>query len=164
MPELLANSLQQAIDRELPNLRGMSDGHAGAARPGRSWTRKQELGHLIDSATNNHARFVCGTLQDEFRGPGYNQDGWVALHAYNDLPWPTLVDFWYRHNALLAHLVHHIPEDQLATACYIAKYPKMTLGFVIEDYILHMQHHLDQILDREQVTQYPGAAIPEQKP
>ena len=128
------------------------------ATPGK-WSPKEELGHLIDSAANNHIRFVRGALEAEFRGPGYAQDDWVRLHGYGDMPWETIVNVWFQYNTLLAILVKRIPEDRLATRCFIGAGPPVTLGFVIEDYILHMQHHIDQLLGREVVTQYPGATI-----
>jgi len=155
----LARALQQVIDREAPQLQAIPDEEA--AKPVREgvWSRKEELGHLIDSATNNRVRFVRGALEPELRGPGYDQEGWVRLHAYNHLPWATLVDFWRRYNLLLAHLVAQIPEERLGTPCVIGSSAPVTLRFLIEDYTLHMQHHLDHILGRAQVTAYPGAAL-----
>ncbi len=69
------------------------------------------------------------------------------------------VDFWERYNRLLVELVARIPEDRLATRCRIGESVPVTLGFVIEDYIAHMQHHLDHILGREKLTEYGGAAL-----
>ncbi len=70
-----------------------------------AWSPKQELGHLIDSAANNHIRFVLASLEGEFRGAGYAQDTWVDAHGYQDFAWTELVDLWYSYNSLLAHLV-----------------------------------------------------------
>ena len=67
------------------------------------------------------------------------------------------MEFWRQYNSLLVHLIARIPEDKLRTSCSIGSAAPVTLGFVIEDYILHMQHHLDHILDRERQTTYPGA-------
>jgi len=151
----LATSLREVIERELPELQAMR-GEEAPTREG--WSTKQELGHLIDSATNNHVRFVRAALEPDFHGPNYDQESWVNLHGYNELPWPTLVDFWYRYNMLLAHLVSRLSTEQLGKRCVIGSGPPVTLEFVIDDYILHMQHHLDQILRRDKVTQYPRAA------
>ena len=122
------------------------------------WSRKEEVGHLIDSAVNNHIRFARASLDGEYSGPGYDQDAWVAAHGYHELPWPSLLDTWRYHNSLLVELVKRIPEDRLAAPCVIGGASPVTLRFVIEDYLLHMQHHLDHILSREKITQYPGAA------
>lgn len=159
MPKLnmslsLSEYLQSTIDKELPNLRAISDAEASvSARNG--WTRKQEVGHLIDSATNNHARFVQIALRDGFKGESYDQNGWVALHGYSEMPWSTIVDFWYSYNGIIAKLVANIPEQRLATVCEVGNSGPITLRFLIEDYVVHMQHHIDQALGRANATQYP---------
>lgn len=158
MPTSLSAFLRQTIDKELPVLRALTDAEASRSVRG-GWTGKQELGHLIDSATNNHARFVVVTLQDNYKGPGYDQEGWVATHGYADMPWSTIVDFWYSYNSLLAGLVARIPASRLEAICEIGGSGPLTLAFVIEDYVLHMQHHIDQLLGRAKVTQYPGAKL-----
>jgi len=73
--------------------------------------------------------------------------------------WTEIIDFWRRYNHFLAHLVERIPEDRLPAQCVVGDSMPVTLQFLIEDYILHMQHHLDHILAREKITQYPGAAV-----
>jgi len=71
----------------------------------------------------------------------------------------AIVNFWFQYNTLLARLVARIPAARLETRCVIGENAPVTLQFVIEDYILHMQHHLDQLLVREVITAYPGAAF-----
>ena len=124
-------------------------------RPG-SWSRKEELGHLIDSATNNHIRFVLATIDGEFRGLGYAQDQWVEAHGYREMSWQGLVELWYQYNCLLAHLIERIPGEHLDNRCVIG-WDVSTLGFIIEDYLLHMQHHIDHVLARDTITRYPAA-------
>jgi hypothetical protein len=82
----------------------------------------------------------------------------VRVHGYHEMPWLTLLDSWRQHNELLSRLVKRIPEERLTVPCRIGSADAVTLRFLIEDYVLHMQHHLDHILSREKVTQYPGAA------
>jgi hypothetical protein len=159
MAEALSFFLSQTIERELPALRALTDERASIARAPGKWSAKEELGHLIDSAANNHIRFVRGALDTEFRGPGYAQEDWVRLHGYSGMPWETIVSFWFDYNTFLAGLVGRIPEDRLATPCFIGTHSAVTLQFVIEDYVLHQQHHIDQLLGRESITAYPGAAI-----
>lgn len=159
MPEHLAHSLEQTVDREAVQLRAITERDAGLKPSPDAWSRKEELGHLIDSATNNHVRFVRASLEPEFRGPGYQQNGWVSLHGYHEMPWADLMDFWKRYNTFLAGVVRRIPEELLERKCVVGESQPVTLQFLIEDYILHMQHHLDHILKREKMTQYPGAAL-----
>lgn len=154
----LALALQQIVDREAPHLLQIRDEEAGRKPSPQAWSRKEELGHLIDSATNNHVRFVNASLQPEYRGPGYEQDAWVDRHGYNEMPWAEIVEFWRRYNAFLAALVRRIPEDRLRTPCVVGNGSAVTLQFLIEDYIVHIQHHLDHILRREKITPYPQVA------
>ena len=159
MPDKLAQSLEQVVAFESVNLRVLTDEDA-AHRPAGpdSWSRKEELGHLIDSAVNNHVRFTRASLENGFSGPSYDQDGWVRAHGYHELPWLSLLDAWRQHNDMLGRLVKRIPDERLEASCRIGSDAPVTLRFLIEDYILHMQHHLDHILGREKITQYPGAA------
>jgi hypothetical protein len=150
--------LQTTIDNELPHLRSITEDDAALKTP-TAWSRKEELGHLIDSASNNHQRFVRASLQAEFHGPSYDQNGFVALHGYQELNWSDILEFWRRYNGLLARVVGRIPKEKLQTPCRVGDSATVTLQFLIEDYVAHMQHHLDHILRREKITQYPGAAL-----
>lgn len=159
MPEHLALSLEQAVDRESAHLRAVGEREASIKPSSTAWSQKEELGHLIDSATNNHVRFVRASLETDFRGLGYQQDGWVATHGYHEMPWAELIAFWKQYNLFLARLIRRIPENLMGRQCIVGESQPVTLQFLIEDYILHMQHHLDHILKREKITQYPGAAV-----
>lgn len=159
MPDQLALSLQQTVEREVVNLRAVTELEASVKPAPDVWSQKEELGHLIDSAANNHVRFVRASLEPEFRGPGYQQDAWVSIHGYHEMPWTEVIDFWQHYNRFLAGLVRRIPNLLLEAQCVVGNSAPVTLRFLIEDYTLHMQHHLDHILKREKITQYPGAAM-----
>jgi len=113
-------------------------------RPG-GWTRKQVLGHMIDSAVNNHQRFVRVSLDGSYAGPFYTQEGWVAAHGYGEMPWSTLLDWWRTYHEMLQAVVERIPEARLDAECRVGENEPVTLRFLIEDYIAHQQHHLAQI-------------------
>ena len=156
MLQELAQLLRRRIEEEYPLLIAIPDSVA-AEKPASKWSRKEETGHLIDSAANNHLRFVRAALEPEYRGPGYDQDRGVALHGYQELPWPDLVELWRRYNLLLAELIQRISADKLGTQCSVGANPPVTLRFLIEDYVLHLRHHVDHILRREKITLYPAA-------
>jgi hypothetical protein len=158
MPAELSQLLRKAIDAELPSLRALTETEA-ATKGGTAWSLKEELGHLIDSASNNHLRFVRAALETEFHGPSYDQNGSVILHGYQELSWSDLLEFWQRYNILLVQVIARIPEAKLQTRCRVGESSPVTLQFLIEDYVAHMQHHIDHILRREKITQYPGAAL-----
>ncbi len=159
MPSALADLLRNTLAAELPQLSALSEATASVKPNGpESWSPKQELGHLIDSAANNHIRFVRAALEPEISGNAYAQDGWVDLHGYQQRPWTSTVFFWHAYNTFLADLIARIPDENLGTPCTIGSSEPCTLRFLIEDYVLHMQHHIDHLLQRAAVTQYPAPA------
>jgi hypothetical protein len=114
-------------------------------RPG-GWTRKQILGHMIDSAANNHQRFVRAALDGQYAGPGYAQEDWVNLHGYTEISWATLLEWWDTAHQRLVAVVVRIPPERYAAPCVVGQDAPVTLQFLIEDYIAHQRHHLRQIL------------------
>jgi hypothetical protein len=110
------------------------------------WSPKQILGHLIDSASNNHQRFVRALIQPELTWPNYEQEPWVACQAYATTGWGTLLHFWTEYNMHLLRVITHIPEEKIGTICRIGDNAPMTLGELVSGYIDHLEHHLNQIL------------------
>ena len=113
-------------------------------RPG-GWTRKQILGHLMDSAANNRQRFVLAATDGHFAGPNYKQEPWVNAHGYVSQTWATLLRWWVTEHEILAAVVDNIPEDRLAANCVMDDDAPVTLRFLIEDYIEHQRGHLVQM-------------------
>ena len=123
------------------------------------WSPKQILGHLIDSAANNHQRFVRGQFTDHLEFPGYEQEQWVSAQKYNDEQWLAVIELWRAYNLHLLHVVSVIPHevltqqrdkhslDQIAFNAVERSAPA-TLGYLIRDYLDHLKHHLDQIWRR----------------
>ena len=153
----LARGISEVVDRELPCLLALTEEQASKIPAGTgTWTAKEELGHLVDSAANNHMRFVLGAIGPaEFRGEPYAQEAWVGIHGYGQMPWLDLVETWLRINLLLARVAERVPEGRLEAPCFIGNAPPVPLRFVIADYVRHMQHHLDHLLSRERITPYP---------
>jgi DinB superfamily len=109
------------------------------------WTRKQIVGHLLDSAANNRQRFVRAAIDGAYTGPGYAQDAWVAAHGYAGMEWETLLRWWQVEHEILAAAVRRIPAERLETMCTVGDDAPVTLRFLIEDYIAHHKGHLKQI-------------------
>jgi hypothetical protein len=146
----MANPLSQSFTADCETIRRslLSVSEAIAGQPWRTggWTRKQVLGHMIDSAANNHQRFVRASLDGSYTGPFYAQEGWVAVHGYNEMPWPTLLGWWQMYHEILQAVVERIPAEKLDTPCRVGDNEAVSLKFLITDYIAHQQHHLAQIL------------------
>ncbi len=107
------------------------------------WSRKEILGHLIDSAQNNIQRFVRGQYEKK-SSIAYDQDKWVELNNYQATTLTELVDLWKLLNTRIIRIIETMPEDNLKKTSII-KGEEFTLEWLIEDYIRHLQHHLDQI-------------------
>jgi nitroreductase len=117
-----------------------------ATRPSpEGWSAKEELGHLIDSAANNHQRIVRAQLEDNLELPGYDGDRWVAVHAYQLREWTDLIALWHALNAQLLSAAEAAPEFAWAHALSVGGSEPMTLGFVLDDYVAHMANHLRHI-------------------
>jgi hypothetical protein len=110
------------------------------------WSRKEILGHLIDSAANNHQRFIRAQLAPHVDLPGYQQDPWVRVQAYHDTPWNELIDLWLEYNRHLERVIALVAPEARSHTISLDGRPPVTLGFVIGDYVRHLEHHLKQIL------------------
>lgn len=120
------------------------------------WSPAEVLGHLIDSAANNHQRFVRAQFTDDLVFSGYEQERWVSSQKYSDESWSEVIQLWSSYNLHLLHVVSVIPEDVLTKARSphtldqiafnpVDKNDGATLEYLIRDYVGHLQHHLDQI-------------------
>jgi hypothetical protein len=109
------------------------------------WSSKQALGHLVDSASNNHQRFVRAVLEDSLSFPGYSQVDWSRVEHAQLAEWPVLIALWANYNRYLAHLIAHLPAEKLDVPCRIGAKDPVPLRFLVEDYLRHMDHHLRQL-------------------
>ncbi len=141
-----AAGLQTTVEMAAPLLRQIDDAAASRKPAPEKWSKKEILGHLIDSAANNHQRFVRAQLQAELRFPGYEQVGWVRVQDYRGVSWSGLINLWLNYNLHLAHVAGKVTPERLRTRLWIGEGEETTLGFLIEDYLRHVKHHLEQIL------------------
>lgn len=112
------------------------------------WSISEVIGHLIDSACNNHQRFVRAQFCEELVFPKYEQAEWVEASGYQSFPWESLIELWFHYNLQIAHLIRNIPDSKLSTPCTITPYETCTLGFLATDYLVHLQHHFKILADR----------------
>jgi len=147
--EKAVTEFRQILDEVPAKLSRFSDADAAGSSGIGQWSRKQILGHLIDSASNNHQRFVRGQLQEDLISPGYAQEAWVSTQHYQDRQWADLVAFWAAYNQHLLHLMAGLLADRGRHLCRIGGADPVTLEFVMEDYVRHLKHHLEQVLGRD---------------
>lgn len=113
--------------------------------PGK-WSKKEILGHLIDSATNNHQRFIRAQYED-VPHISYDQNKWNELSKYNAMDSHHLIEFWTLYNNHLVELINRIPKENLARECNTGGSKPVTLLWLIDDYVRHLEHHLKQLVD-----------------
>jgi len=109
------------------------------------WTRKEIVGHMLDSAANNRQRFVRAAIHGSFTGPDYAQAAWVSAHGYSERPWATLLHWWEVEHQILASAVDRIPDERLDATCVVGDNAPVTLRFLVEDYFRHQRWHLAQL-------------------
>ena len=141
----LADALRAEVARAATHLGGVGEREAMQPRGPDKWVRKEILGHLIDSAANNHQRFVRAQLADSYAGPGYDQEAWVATQHYRERPWAELVALWVALNRHLVAIIETVPAARLQTPCVIGDGAPHALEWVMTDYLRHLKHHLEQI-------------------
>lgn len=128
------------------------------------WAPIEILGHLVDSAANNHQRFVRAQFTDDMLFQGYEQNGWVSAQRYLDESWPDLIQLWTSYNLHLHHVASVMPTDvrtksrsqhNLDQISFkgVDSSQSSTMEYFIRDYVDHLRHHLDQIFAEQQSSQ-----------
>ena len=150
------DDLRATVTREARALAALPDEIARRRPAPGKWSAKEIVGHLVDSAANNHQRFVRAQFQDDLIFSGYAQDRWVTLQRYQDAPWEPLVAFWREYNLHLARVMDAVPDatrlreharhnlHELAWRTVPQDKPA-TLDYFMRDYVAHLHHHLRQI-------------------
>ena len=152
MPSEYVPGVKRAIDNMraliavVPvRLAAITGEQAGAKPAPDGWSHKQELGHLIDSAANNHQRIVRAQLEDNLALPDYDGDRWVELHGYQNRDWVDLIGLWRAGNRQLLSAAEAAPPAAWSHKLTIGGSEPLTLGFVLDDYIEHMASHLRHV-------------------
>ena len=145
----IAADLHAAIDAALQLFQHVDESRTAARPAPGKWCAREILGHLVDSACNNHRRFIIGQGEGPVSFDGYQQDAWVARQRYADVPFRDLVALWTTYNRHLAHVIASVPADALGRS---GRAPngsgEVTLQYLMEDYVIHLRHHLDQLRAR----------------
>lgn len=136
--------LHQYIDTIPEKLKQIPESDFSAIPAPDKWSKKQILGHLIDSATNNHHRFIRAQFEDQ---PLilYPQNEWNRSGYYQDMDPSLLISLWETYNRFLLELIKRMPEEMLSRTCMMKDGSQRDLSWMFEDYVRHLEHHLRQI-------------------
>ena len=137
--------LSEILNEYSPKLRVIGEEEFSRKPSPSKWSKKEILGHLIDSAANNHQRFIR-TQYEDIPSIKYDQDKWVALNNWQQWSIEMIIEFWIIYNRRIIEVVKNIPTDKLSLLCNTGK-ENFTLEYLIDDYVKHMEHHLRQIFD-----------------
>jgi hypothetical protein len=114
-------------------------------QPGK-WSKKEIIGHLIDSATNNHHRFIRGQFEEN---PTimYDQNKWNESGYYQTIDTLQIISFWTAYNWQILHLIKRIPNDKLANKIVVSDEGSVTIEDLFHSYVEHLEHHLRQVVN-----------------
>ena len=141
-----AKELRRTLLKASPMLALIEDREASLKSSPNVWSKKEILGHLIDSAGNNQQKFVRAMAEKRLDFVGYQQNHWVDSQKYNDRNWQDLLILWSALNLHLAHVIENVAPEVLTNEITIDDAGSFTLEFIMKDYVGHLKHHLRQIL------------------
>jgi hypothetical protein len=143
-PHTIAADLGAHLARAERQLAAITpDAAAKPLAPGK-WSTQQTVGHLIDSCANNLQRLIRLQLTPELTFPGYDQDACIRLQRFDLLPWPEVLSLFLALNRHFAHTIEHA-DPTTFTHTWLFEGQHLTLGFILVDYIGHLDHHLRQL-------------------
>ena len=153
MQEATIEHLQKIIVNYAGRLSALTeDSYSYRPGPGK-WSKREILGHLVDSAQNNIRRFVVAQYEDTPR-IGYDQDKWVAAADYQHYPTDDLITLWTLLNRHICVLLQHISPEAAQRRCYTGGSTQPTIEWLAADYCNHLLHHLHQLLELDPIA-YP---------
>jgi len=102
------------------------------------------MGHLIDSASNNHQRFVRLQIVDELIFPGYGKDNsrWLEIERYNELDFSDVILLWKQYNVLIGNIIKGADEGKLENYWIKSDGDRITLKDLMIDYVRHLKEHV----------------------
>lgn len=152
----IATDLRNTIAKAMSRLESIPAERARQPVSPGKWSPQEIIGHLIDSASNNHGRFIRAQLTDDLEFSGYDQEAWVRLQQYSSAEWADLLALWREFNSHIAHIIERIPADAATRARTrhnldqiawktVPRNTPVTLEYFVRDYVAHLKHHLAQI-------------------
>ncbi|HUS02025.1 MAG TPA: DinB family protein [Chitinophagaceae bacterium] len=147
----IATELETLIDKYLSQLNSINDTDLSHKSLPAKWSKKELIGHLIDSAQNNIRRFIVARYEED-PTITYQQDNWVAINNYQQWESNHLIQLWYFLNRQMVYILKNIPAEVSQRTCNTGT--SYTIEWLAQDYIKHLKHHIHPVLNMEPVA-YP---------
>ncbi len=121
------------------------------------WSKKEVVGHLVDSAQNNLRRFICGQYESAPPKIKYQQDFWVAANNYQQASQHDVITLWKLINEQIIAVLQRMPAEKYTNTCEMGNDQSQlrTLQWLAEDYVKHLKHHLNQVIPNSFDVTYP---------
>ncbi|MBB5634832.1 hypothetical protein HDE68_000717 [Pedobacter cryoconitis] len=137
----------QYLSETIPSLLNEIDDHIFSLKPAANkWSKKEIIGHLIDSAVANHQRFVRAQFEDTPKIT-YDQNNYNTFNYYDQIDNKQIISFWTVYNKQLLELIRLIPAELLKKECFTGGDESLTIAFLFDDYVEHLEHHLRQVVN-----------------
>jgi DinB superfamily len=145
--EELAAGIEKAVDAAYQEFKNWPEEAVEARSAPGEWTAKEVLGHLIDSASNNHQRFVRLQLVENLVFPNYGPDNskWIQIQKYQARPWGELLELWRHFNLHLAWMIRTVDPQSLGHVWQASPDRTISLADMMNDYMAHINNHVQQI-------------------
>lgn len=143
--EKLASEIESVAVCVYDEFKGLGEEAVNERSGAGKWRAKEILGHLIDSAANNHHRFVRLQYNKVLVFADYDPPGWVRIENYVEYPWKEMLGLWSSYNKLLAHIVRNVNEETVEHQWQRDDGSRLTLAEIMIDYPKHRDHHLRKI-------------------
>ena len=143
----LATDIESTVEQACNRLTGLTAETIEMRPQPSAWSVKEIIGHLVDSASNNHQRFVRLQIADKLVFPDYSQDNsiWIAVQKYQEASWDELLSMWRYYNLHLARVIRSVNTDCIGHLWIMNKDTAISLGDLMTDYLRHLKDHLRQV-------------------
>lgn len=160
------HTLNEIITKAVVKIRAIDQDFMNHKPSPKKWSKKELIGHLIDSAYNNHQRFLRAINLPVLPFTGYDQDEWVRRNRYQDRELEEVITTWFMVNQHIGFLISEIPDEALNThrcehnlhKSSPDKFPEgstISLSYLVWDYLAHMEYHLAQIIENYEAINKP---------
>ena len=145
----VANKIEQQVNASVEHWHRLPDKTLTFRPSENDWSTKEIIGHLIDSASNNHQRFVRLQLVKRLTFPDYGPDNihWIRIQNYQQRNWEELLGLWRYFNIQLVHIIRRVDPDCLDHVWQLEGKAGVALFDLMKDYLRHLEDHRHQISD-----------------